>query len=365
MPYRILQIGPYPPPGTGWSVRIKMLKRYIEAAGHTCVVMNTNKNRKVANGEFVPVLSGWDYAVKVLRYCARGYLVHMHINGKSTKSPLLALVAEGLSLLCGRRAVLTFHAGVVQDYFPRQNKFWLDNIFRLIFLLPGRIICNNDEVKARIVEYGIRPEKIVPIPAFCLEYIEDKTALPASLTAFVQRHDPLVCSYIYLRPDFNIDFFLQAMAQVVAKVPRLGLILMGADREQEALQEKLRRYQLSANTCSTGDLDHGDFLAVLEACRVYIRTPVGDGVSSSVLEALMLGTRVVASENGARPPGVLTYRDGEVESFVQAVLAALAQPVDAAHRAGDANTRRQRAQQLGVRDTLREELSLLFEAAAS
>lgn len=78
----------------------------------------------------------------------------------------------------------------------------------------------------------------------------------------------------------------------------------------------------------------------------------------------MLGTRVVASENGARPPGVLTYHDGEVESFVQAVLAALAQPAAAAHCAGDAKSWRQRAQQLGVRDTLGEELSLLFEAAA-
>ncbi|MDZ7265866.1 MAG: glycosyltransferase family 4 protein [candidate division KSB1 bacterium] len=362
MPYRILQIGPYPPPGTGWSVRIKMLKRYIEAAGHICAVMNTNKNRKVTSGEFVPVLSGWDYFVKVLRYCAGGYLVHMHINGKSTKSPLLALVAESLSLLFGRPAVLTFHAGVVQDYFPRQNKFWLDNVFRLIFLLAGRIICNNEEVKARIVEYGIRPEKITPIPAFCLEYLEDKTALPERLTAFAQKHEPLVCSYIYLRPDFNIDFFLQAMAQVVAAMPRLGLILMGADREQNMLQEKLQRYQLSSHTCIAGDLDHGDFLAVLEACRVYIRTPVADGVSSSVLEALMLGTTVVASENGARPPGVLTYRDGEVASFVQTLRAALAQP---AQRAMDAEARRQRAQQLGVRDTLREELTLLLAAAAS
>ncbi len=364
MPYRILQIGPYPPPGTGWSVRIKMLKRYIERAGHVCTVLNTNKNRRVKTTEFVPVHHGLDYAVKVFKYCMRGYLVHMHINGKSTKSPILALIAETLSLLFFRPAVLTFHAGVVQDYFPKQNKFWLDNIFRLIFLMAGKIICNNEEVKARIVEYGIRPEKIIPIPAFCMEYIEDKATLPAALAEFIRRHEPVVCSYIYLRHDFNVEFLLQALAQVTKSLPHLGIILVGADREHEALQERLQRFGLASHVYIAGDLDHGDFLAVLDASHVYIRTPAVDGVSSSVLEALMLGVTVVASENGSRPPGVLTYTDGDLSSFTQTLLAAIHNKKRILPAASSPETRLHLAQELGVRDTLREELALLFAEAA-
>lgn len=364
MPYRILQIGPYPPPGTGWSVRIKMLKRYIERAGHVCTVMNTNKNRRVNTAEFVPIRHGLDYAAKVFKYCMQGYLVHMHINGKSTKSPVLALIAECISRLFFRPAVLTFHAGVVQDYFPKQNKFWLDNIFRLIFLMAGKIICNNEDVKTRIVEYGIRPEKIIPIPAFCMEYIEDKAALPAALAEFIRKHEPVVCSYIYLRHDFNIEFLLQALARVTKSLPQVGVILVGADREHEALQERLRQFGLLSHVHIAGDLDHGDFLAVLDASHVYIRTPVVDGVSSSVLEALMLGVTVVASENGSRPPGVLTYVDGDIASFTQTLTAAVHDHKRPLPAASSPETRLHLAQRLGVRDTLSEELALLFAEAA-
>lgn len=355
---KILQIGPYPPPGTGWSIRIKMLKKYIERAGHTCVVMNTNKNRKAASAEFVPVLGAWDYFKKVVYYCAQGYLVHMHINGKSTKSPLLALIAEFVSLLFGRRAVLTFHAGVKQDYFPKQNKFWLDSTFRLIFLLAKKIVCNNEEVKALIAAYGISPKKIVPIPAFCLEYLEDKAQLPEALAEFMRTHQPALCSYIYVRHDFNLDFVFAAMQNVLQHWPGLGIVWMGADRESQVLQRNLREHGLEHCSYIAGDLDHGDFLAVLEASAAYVRTPVVDGVSSSVLEALMLGATVVASENGSRPVGVLTYEDGNIASFAQTLLR-----IPLAQNGKPALDKVALAAKWDVRDTLKKEIDLLCREA--
>jgi len=354
-PKRILQIGPYPPPGTGWSVRIKMLQRYLVRAGHTCVVLNTNKNRRQINHEFVAVHNGLDYAWKVLKYCARGFLVHMHINGKSTKSPLLALVAETISLFFGRRAVLTFHAGPKQDYFPKQGKWWIDSSFRLIFLLAGKIICNNEAVKSLIVEYGIRPERIIPIPAFCPQYLEDKAELPAEIKKFIEAHQPVACSYIYLRSDFNVDFLMQGLQSLARQYPRLGLIFMGAFQETPTLNKLLREHGLSANSFVASDLDHGDFLATLAASKVYIRTPVVDGVSSSVLEALGLGTVVVASENGARPPGVMAYRHGNVSDFVQKMRTAFDNGFDDKKPAI-----RQRPE---IRDTLQEEIALLIQEA--
>jgi glycosyltransferase involved in cell wall biosynthesis len=354
-PKRILQIGPYPPPGTGWSVRIKMLKRYLERAGHICVVLNTNKNRRQKSQEFVAAHNGLDYAWKVLKYCCRGFLVHMHINGKSTKSPILALLAESISLFFGRRAVLTFHAGPVQDYFPKQKKFWIDFPFRLIFLLAGKIICNNETVKARIVEYGIRPEKIIPIPAFCPQYLEDKAEPPVEINKFVNGHHPVASSYIYLRPDFNINFLMRGLQSVLQHYPRLGLIFMGAYRETQMLNQLLHQHGLSGNSFIASDLDHGDFLATLAASKVYIRTPVVDGASSSVLEALGLGICVVASENGNRPEGVMTYQDGNVDDFVQKVRAALDNGFDCKEM-GSLRVRE-------IRDTLTEEIALLIQAA--
>jgi glycosyltransferase involved in cell wall biosynthesis len=328
-----------------------MLKRYLERAGHICLVLNTNKNRRKESTEFVAIHNGLDYLWKIFKYSAQGFLVHVHINGKSTKSPILASVAEAISLLFRRPAVLTFHAGPVQDYFPRQGKPVIDWGFRLIFMMAGKIICNNQAVKDRIVEYGIRSEKIIPIPAFCPQYLEDKAELPAEIAGFIQRHQPVVCSYIYLRPDFNVSFLLQGMQKLAQEYPRLGLIFMGAYKEVEPLQRLLREHRLAGNSLVASDLDHGVFLAVLAASRIYVRTPVVDGVSSSVLEALALGTMVVASENGSRPAGVVTYRDGEVADFVQKIRSVLDgnAPVN-----GAASVR-----VTEMRDTLQEEIAVL------
>lgn len=355
-PKRILQIGPYPPPGTGWSVRIKMLKRYLERAGHTCVVLNTNKNRRQTSTEFIPVFNGLDYTQKVLKFCARRFLVHMHLNGKSTKSPVLALIAEICSLFFGRRVVLTFHAGAVQDYFPRQGKFWIDTPFRLIFMLARTIICNNETVKTLISEYGIRPEKIIPIPAFCPQYLEDKNQLPEKIKTFVNSHQPVLCTYVYLRPDFSIDFLMQGLQGVLVQYPQVGLIFMGVFQETAKMNDLLRAHGLAENSLVASDLEHGDFLATLAASKIYIRTPVVDGVSSSVLEALALGTAVVASANGSRPSGVITYQDGNVADFVEKV-----RMVCSNNECDDeALAMRGKSE---IRDTLEEEIALLVQAA--
>jgi glycosyltransferase involved in cell wall biosynthesis len=49
---------------------------------------------------------------------------------------------------------------------------------------------------------------------------------------------------------------------------------------------------------------------------VFLRTPACDGVAASVLESLALGIPVVASENGRRPAGVITYNDTEAIDMV-------------------------------------------------
>ena len=56
-----------------------------------------------------------------------------------------------------------------------------------------------------------------------------------------------------------------------------------------------------------GNLTHDQFLTLMTRSFACIRTPGCDGVAASVLEALSLGVPVIASENGRRPEGVITY----------------------------------------------------------
>ena len=310
---QILEITSYPPPRSGWSMRVELLKRHLESEGHRCVVLNIGQSRRVPSTEYETVLGGFDYVRKLWRYSRRGYLAHVHVNGASPKGFVLALVAEAVNLICGTRCVLTFHAGTDQIYFPRSKSPWLFPVFWILFTIPRRIICNSEAVKAKIEEYGIPSEKIAPIQAFTRQYLEfQPQRLDDSVEAFYRAFRVVVFSYLNLRPKFHPMELLEGFALVAQQRADCGLVLCGVSGYAEsgldrAVRERLRQPDLSGRVCVIEHLDHDGFLTALSRAAIFLRSHVSDGVCSSVLEALSLRIPVIAAENGHRPPGVLTY----------------------------------------------------------
>lgn len=322
---RILEITSYPPPRAGWGIRVEFLKKGLEAEGHRCVVLNIGTSRAIPSTEYETVLSGSDFVQKVWRYARQGYVVHAHANGDAPKGLLLALLGEIIGLVSGRRCYLTFHAGVIQRYFPREKAWWLAPVFWLVFTIPRRIICNSEAVKAKIRGYGIPARKIVPIAAFSKQYLEYvPSPLPAPLTAFFDRYPHVVFTYVRMRPLFFPLTLIDGMARVVSRRPDAGLVLCGISGHMdegvwESVQARIRHHGLDDHICSLEDLDHDAFLTTLRRSTLYLRTHIADGVASSVLESLVLGVPVVACENGTRPRGVLTYPAEDYEQMAQRV----------------------------------------------
>src|SRR5437763_14702770 len=114
---RILEIGNWPPPVCGWSMSLVGRRRELEARGWDCQVMNLNENRKVRSPEYIDVQDGWDYLKKVTRLVAKGYAVHIRVNGETRKGYDLALTALGLARLFRRPARLTDGGGSQQSVF--------------------------------------------------------------------------------------------------------------------------------------------------------------------------------------------------------------------------------------------------------
>lgn len=327
MPVRkILQITSYPPPRSGWGVRVRFLKQHLEASGHVCTVLNTGPSRRVPGEDYEMVLGARDYLAKVWRYSRAGFVCHVHVNGKSPKGFALTLAAEGINLLWGRRCFLTFHAGEQQRFFPRSRAPWLIPLFWVMFTIPRRIICNNAAVKARIVQYGIPAEKIVPIPAFSRQYLQfERVSLGPTLERFFARFASILFCYIHLQPSYHPDVLVEGFARVVRERPDVGLVVCGLmGHRDEALWDRVREriaaLRIEPRVCIVDDLDHDQFLTALTRSAIYVRTPPADGVASSVLEALALRVPVVASDNGARPAGVVTYAANDPEGLAAAVL---------------------------------------------
>ncbi len=96
---------------------------------------------------------------------------------------------------------------------------------------------------------------------------------------------------------------------MVKKYPKFGLIIMGSDRDSDDVKALVKELGIEDNILYAGDQDHDSFLTIMTRSKLYLRTPVKDGVCSSVLEALALKVPVVGSENGSRPSGVVNYKN--------------------------------------------------------
>jgi glycosyltransferase involved in cell wall biosynthesis len=289
------------------------VKKRLESEGHACVVLNIGTSRAIPSTEYETVMSGGDFVRKLWRYSRQGFVVHAHGNGDALKGLMLAITAELINLLSGQRCYLTFHAGAIQRYFPRHRNRWLIPAYWLLFVIPRRIICNSNAVKECIAGYGISRSKIVAIPAFSRKYMEfTPSPLPTDLETFLGRYPHIVFTYIRMRPLFFPITLVNGMAEVMRRRADVGLVLCGmAGHSDEGVQTEfeaeIQRHGIAPRICLLDDLDHDAFLTVLQRSTLYLRTPITDGVASSVLEALTLGIPVVACENGNRPPGVITY----------------------------------------------------------
>ena len=169
---KILEIGNYPPPMCGWAIQTYLLEKELIRRDHTCRVLKINEGRQIKSSEYADVQDGFDYFYKILRYAGQGFRFHSHVNGETWKGYLLALLAALVARLFGQPAVLTFHGGLSQSYFPRPDSWKMRTAFRLLFHLSGRLTCDSLEIKKAIEGYGVKPEKIAAIPCFSAELLD-------------------------------------------------------------------------------------------------------------------------------------------------------------------------------------------------
>ena len=317
MSKRVLEICPYEPPVSGWTTRVKLVRRVIRERGGTCDILDIGPSRMITGRDCMPVMHAWDYLQQVWAFARQGATVHGHINGEYFRGLLLTLAACILTRLWRNRCVVTFHAGTVQPFFESWRRRVIGPLFWLIFALSHIVICNSEATKAKLLTFN-RRAKIVPVPAFSPQYLDyQEVKGEVALEWFLQNRSPLLLSYLCFREGFYTDVVIDAMAQLVQTWPQVGLVIVGTGDEEAAVRQQIAAQHIDAHVYVAGDRDHDGFLTLMGKSAVFLRSPISDGVSASVLEALALRTPVVASENGTRPPEVVTYHATDAHDLAQ------------------------------------------------
>lgn len=312
-PCKHLEIANYPPPYDGWGTHTQFVVEEIRRRGHTCKVLKINENRHIKSLEYVDVQNGIDYLLKVIRFAARGYASNVHVNAESPKGYIIALIAVVVGRLFLRKATLTFHGGVPQSFFPAPKSALWHWKFRILFALASGILCDSEEIKRPIAGYGVRPAKIGTAAGFSARNLAHRqVSLNTEMENFLRSHDPVFFCYISFRPEYRLEILREGMKLFRQRYPRAGFIWLGfPEKEMPAAMDLVAALDPDekASLLLLGNLSHDEFLTLLLRCTAKLRTPACDGVSASVLESLALGVPVVASENGRRPAGVVTYAE--------------------------------------------------------
>jgi len=317
---KILQIGNYPPPMCGWAIQTKLVTDELRRRGHICDVLKINEGRQVKDPSYVDVQGGRDYLLKVLRFAFRGYRLNVHVNGMSKKGYVLALIAVLAGRLVFRPGLVTFHGGLSQDYFPRPDSARLRFAFWLLFTLAGGVACDSHDIKQAIVEYGIPDRKVSSIATFSTQYLNfNPVKLSPEIETFLAKGDPVFFCYVSFRPEYRLEVLREGMAKFRKLYPRAGFVWLGfPEKEMPAVHKFVEDWsdEERQSLLLIGNLTHDEFLTLMSRCFACLRTPGCDGVAASVLESLTLGIPVVASENGRRPAGVVTYEEMNADDMV-------------------------------------------------
>jgi glycosyltransferase involved in cell wall biosynthesis len=304
---KILQISPFEPPASGWTKRIKLLRAVIAERGGVCDVLDIGPNRKLERSGCVSVHSGADYLRKLFRYARQDFTFHCHINAEYFRGLLLALAACLIGRLFRNRVLTTFHGGAKQRDLEGWRRTLVSPFFKTIFSLSDAIICNSAAEK-RVLSTLVKSTKIFAIPAFSKQYLDfSMSQLEPAAERFIGSHEPVISTYLCFRDGFFTDTVIHSITQLALKWPNLGLVVVGTGNEVGLFQEKVAAAHISDNVYLCGDMDHSSFMTLISKSMIHLRTPITDGVSATVLEALSLRIPVVASENGNRPATVVTY----------------------------------------------------------
>ena len=297
------------------------LRDHLRQNGVRVSVINVTRHRQPAHDDlFFP-----DSAVDVLKtvHWLRPDVVHVHFGGSlfARQAALFIL----LSLRFGSANVFTFHSGG----FPSSHEGLAAKPMSLRGLALRRldaVIAVNQQLESTFERYGVKRHKlhlIEPSGAIVDRQAIANEPLPDELEAFASRHSPLLISVAQLEPEYGLDVQLDAFPAIRAQYPNAGLMLLGGGSLLGAITEQIQKNAHRHAVMLCGNVPRPKTLALLARASLLLRTTHYDGDALSIREALALGTRVLATDNGMRPAGVSLLSTLSASALAAAVPKAL------------------------------------------
>ena len=174
----------------------------------------------------------------------------------------------------------------------------------IAFRSVDHAIAVNDQVVELLDRYGVKSERLSLIPPFVARRPPADVVLDPRLDEFFNGRNPRLLSVSLLEPEYALDVQVAALGSVLKRFPNAGLLIAGGGSLLGQVKKLIDESPYRDHLFLAGDLDHDQTLRTIELADVLLRPTHYDGNALSIREALFLGTRVIATDNGMRPEGV-------------------------------------------------------------
>lgn len=156
------------------------------------------------------------------------------------------------------------------------------------------VVCLTEDVRREALAFGLAPERLdlVPNGVETAPSGLDGPLAPAWL-AEAARQD-LVLFVGRLAEQKGLDVLLAALAHLVPSAPSVRLACAGDGPLRAELEARARALGLAERVRFLGVRD--DVLALLRAARAFVLPSRSEGLSNALLEAMVAGTPIVATD---------------------------------------------------------------------
>lgn len=247
----------------------------------------------------------------------RPRIVHLH----GYKATILAGV---LSLIRRVPTVATFHTEATRGEVSRYVKIE-SHILRRLNGVAAVSRPIRDELKSR----GVARDRVFLIPNGIPD-ARGRHGESVARAANLPEHNPLLFTAARLNEGKNIHLLIDVVCRLRKKYPGIGLLVAGDGPFRPQLEERVDRLGVRDAVRFLGFVDGVE--EYLAASHCFVLPSRLEGMPISLLEAMSIGTPIVASAVGSIPFMVehgreaILVRPGDVQHLAQAVEQLLEDP---------------------------------------
>jgi glycosyltransferase involved in cell wall biosynthesis len=259
----------------------------------------------------------WGVLTQFLNVCRRERVTVWH--GHDYKSNLVGLLLRPFWRM---RLVTTVHGWV--EHTSRTPLYYA--VDRLCLPRYERVVCVSDDLRQRCLAAGVRSRRCLLLEngIDTDEFRRHRSPREAKANLGLPFDRPLAVAVGRLSPEKGFDVLLRAVASLVRDGLDVGLLIAGEGKQRDELQALIDRLGLSERVRLMGYCP--DPRPVYEAADLFVLSSLREGLPNVVLEAMAMGTPVVATRVAGVPRVISDCDDGLlVESgSADALAAALA-----------------------------------------